>query len=213
MTVARAQPRPSRRGWEGQLLTWLSYPMNIALGGLAAFLLALPIVTLLPAMIALGRSLARWICDGDDAVFTNTFREFAAIWRRSLPMGVVAAVVLVVLVADFLFLAIQITTGTSGLEIVMAAAAVPFSILALMFGLAIPIAAATLPGGTRRQWIRGAVVIIVRKPSRSILVFLGACAVVTLCVLLPSLAPFVLLSGPLLLGVLLWGRSAHGMSE
>lgn len=194
------------------MLTWLSYPMNIALGGIAAFLLALPIVTLLPAMIALGRALTRWICDGDDSVFTNTFREFAATWRRSLPMGVVAAVVLVVLVADFLFLAIQVTTGNSGLEIVMAAAAVPFSILALMLGLAIPIAAATLPAGTRREWLRGAVVVIVRGPARSILVFVGACAVVAVCVLVPSLAPFVVLSGPLLLGVVLWGRSTRGMA-
>ena len=75
--------RPVERGaagelpWETSVLGWLAYPANLAFAGIAAFVLALPLVTALSAAIAVGVALDRWR-DGDETgVFTRHLPRLA----------------------------------------------------------------------------------------------------------------------------------------
>lgn len=203
--MARPRPKASKSRWESSLLSALATPANIVLGGLAAFLLALGVITALPAMIALARALTRWLRDKEDAVFTNTFREFGATWRRSLPLGVFAAFVTLVLAADIVFLLAKMTSGTSTLAIVFAAAAIPVGVIFMLMLLAVPVAASRLPEASRGEWMQEVAQLLLRYPVRSAAMLLIGIAVTVGCVLLPTLIPFVALSLPVYAGLRVWG--------
>ncbi|MEV8268389.1 DUF624 domain-containing protein [Microbacterium sp. NPDC076911] len=205
MTMVRARPPARKSRWESSLLSALATPANIVLGGVAAFLLGLGIITALPAMIALARALTRWMRDKDDAVFTNTFREFASTWRRSLPLGIFAAFVTLVLAADVFFLLVQMTTGSSTLVIVFAAAAVPIGVVFLLMLLAVPVAASRLADETRREWMNEVGNMLLRHPGRSFAMLVVGAAITVGCALLPTLIPFVALSLPVYAGLRIWG--------
>jgi uncharacterized membrane protein YesL len=69
------------RGWAGaalQGLEWVAYP---ALAGAAFCLLALGVVTWLPALAAVAAALDRWRRDGDTRVFTGVLAAFPGYWR------------------------------------------------------------------------------------------------------------------------------------
>ncbi len=188
------------------MLGFLSYPANIVLGGVAAFILALPLVTLVPAAIALARAFSTWRETGDDAVFTNTFREFGATWRRSLIVGLVSLVLIVILVVDMVFLLTQLT-GAGGPQpaIIFSAAVIPIGAVVSLALFAIPVAAAQERDGTARQWIRTAVTLLIARPLQSLEMLVVLATVLLICVALPTLIPFVGISVPIYLGVILWG--------
>lgn len=187
------------------MLAFLSYPTNIVLGGIAAFILALPLVTLLPSAIALARAFALWRENGDDAVFTNTFREFAATWKRSLGIGAVSFGLLTILASDIAFLAEQLSNKNgSQIAILFAAAVVPLGALISLLLLAIPVAAAQQSDATGREWIRAAFTLLLAKPFQSLKVAVVLATVILCSVALPTLIPFISISVPTYLAAILW---------
>ncbi len=69
------------RGWAGAALRGLEVVAYPALAGLAFCLLALGIVTWLPALAAVAAALDRWRRDGDTRVFTGVLAAFPGYWR------------------------------------------------------------------------------------------------------------------------------------
>ncbi|MEO5781526.1 DUF624 domain-containing protein [Arthrobacter oryzae] len=204
---------PPRRRWEHKVLGFLSYPANIALGGVAALVLALPLVTLLPAAIALARAFSTWRETGNDAVFTNTFREFGATWRRSLVIGLVSLVILVILVADIVFLVTQLTVGGAPQPVILVSAAViPIGAVVSLVLLSIPVAAAQHRDETARHWIRAAVGLVVAKPLASLGILVVLLTVLLACIALPTLVPFAGMSVPIYAAIVLWGTPAGDSS-
>lgn len=196
--------RRRSEGWEAAALRALSYPANLALGGVVAFLVALPVITALPAAVALTRAFAAWHDDGDDAVVTNTLRELRATWRRTWRAGIALGTVLLLLVIDLLFLVSRIGTASGGLAVVLAGATAPVACLAGIAFLLVPVAATRDPDGSMRRWAGGAVILALRSPLRTVVVLALAVAVLATCAVLPTLAPFVALSVPLYLAVRTW---------
>lgn len=194
--------------WEQRLLALCAYPANIGLGGVAAFLLALPLVTLLPAAIALARAFALWRTNGDDAVFTNTFREFAATWRRSIGVGILAFVSVALLAVDGVFLTAQLSSGSASLAVLFAAAAIPVAIVVGMALLAIPVAAARNRDGSMREWLSLAGHLIAVMPLRSLFLLAFTVAFLVTCLLLPTVLPFVGVSVPIFFAIITWGTAS-----
>ncbi|MGV8896083.1 MAG: DUF624 domain-containing protein [Rhodoglobus sp.] len=202
------QPKSGTRRvprWERTLLGALTYPGNIILGSVAVLVLSLGVITALPAAIALARAFASWTAHGDDKVFTNTFREFARTWRRTLGLGVVAVVVFGIMVADGLFLSFQLSLPGGSLALLFSAAVLPLSAVACVYTVAITAAATLNTEANASTWIREAFVLMLGSPRRSLLVLLTVVAVVVTCLLLPTLAPFAAIAVPVYVGVRCWG--------
>lgn len=198
------QVRP-RRNWEHQLLRLMSFPANLAFAGLAAFVLALPLVTALGAAVAAARSLDRWLREGDDAVFTTTFREFAATWRRTLAPGVAVVAIVIVLCVDAVFLWRQLIGGTSPVALLLAAGTVPVAIAIALVLLALPVAAARTPDASAKDWLVEAGYLIARRPARAAILLVIAVAFTLTCYLLPTAVPFFGLSVPVYLALVSLG--------
>lgn len=192
-------------GWEQTALRVLSYPANLAFAGIAAFVLSIGLITALPAAIAAARSMDGWLREDSTTVFTSTFREFAATWKRSLPMGVLALLLMVVLSGNFYFLWLQITEGTSGVALAIGAASVPVAISVILMLLAIPVAASRNKDGTAREWIVESVYLLVRRPIQAAFLLILTGATLFTCVLLPTIAPFLGISLPAYLALISLG--------
>lgn len=190
-------PAHERRRWEHKALAILEYPANLAFAGMAAFLLSLPLVTWLSAWVAVGQALHAWRTDGDDRVFTNTVRAFAATWRRTLPASVAATAIVAIMTIDVIFLG----TRDTPVAFLFGAATVPFAVALVLVATLLPAVAARRPDGTMRDWSRMAVVVAASRPVAS----LGLAAVVVAfgltCVLLPTIVPFLAGSVPVWLGL------------
>ncbi|WP_418275364.1 hypothetical protein ACNHYB_10880 [Isoptericola jiangsuensis] len=197
---------PPRRtgGWEATTLRLLTYPANIVLGGLVAFVLAVPLVTLLPVAVALARALSVWHVQGDDAVVTSLLRELRATWRRTWRAGLVVGVAVALLVIDVLFLLSRFATSGAGLAALLVGAAVPVACALLLMLLLVPVSSSRDREGDLRSWAGHAATLVVGSPGRALLVLVLAAAVVGICVVLPTIGPFVLLSLPLDLAVRTW---------
>ncbi|HEY8471133.1 MAG TPA: hypothetical protein VIL37_00655 [Natronosporangium sp.] len=194
--MVRPPARPRGR-WAQRLLAFLAYPANLALAGLAGFLLALPVVTWLVAWIAAGRAMHAWLAEGDQRAFVNTFREFAAVWRRSLPVSVPATVVVTVLSVNLLFLGSQDTP----VAFLFGAATIPVAAGVALVALMLPAAAAIEPDARMRQWLRGAVALAAARPLRSLLLLAIVAAFGATCTLLPTIVPFFGVSLPVWLAL------------
>lgn len=192
-------------GWEQSVLKWLAYPANLAFAGLAAFLLALPLVTALPAVVAAARSMDGWLRHDSTTVFTSTFREFRATWRRTLPLGILAVVIVGILAVDAMFLWTQVTTGTSGVALAVAAASIPVAVAVALFLLALPVAASRNRDGTAREWLIEAGYLITTRPVRALVLLVLTGALVSTYLLLPTLVPFFGLSVPVYLALVSLG--------
>lgn len=193
------------RGWEGRVLGALVHPMNIAAAGLAAAVLSLGVVTAIPAAIAASRAMQRWLAGDDQAVFTGVFREFAATWRRSLPLGVAAVLVGAVLIVDVAFLMDQLAHG-SGVAIALLAATVPVAIALGLLALALPVSAALHRDASARDWFFGAGALVARRPFTAILLLIAVVTFGLCCYLFPTLLPFFGMSLPAYLALLVWHR-------
>ncbi|WP_278235751.1 hypothetical protein [Isoptericola sp. AK164] len=201
--------RPEHRErWETRTLRALMVPANLVLGGLMAFLVALPGVTLLPALVALGRAFSDWHDDGDDAVVTSLLRELRATWRRTWRAGILAGIAVWLLVVDALFLLAQLGTASAGFAVVLGGATLPVAAVVGLVLLLVPVAAARQRDGTVRDWLRAAAAFAAGRPVGTLALLLIGAAVLATCVVLPTLAPFVALSVPLYLAVRAWPPSA-----
>lgn len=207
MSPLPSHARPETTGqhrWEGKALRWLSYPANLAFSGLAGFVIALGVLTWLCAAVAIGRSLHRWLEDGDDRVFTNTFRELAGTWRRTLPLSVAATLALALVVADLLFLG----TRSSPWALLLTAAIVPLAALLAVVLIHIPAAAALAPGARGRQWVRLAMMLVLSAPGRTLAVLAVSATWVALCTVVPTLVPVLGLSVPVFAALVAARRTA-----
>lgn len=206
--MSLTQRRAAGHGWEQTALRVLAYPANLAFAGVAGLLLALPLVTALPAAIAVGRSLDGWLREDSTTVFTSTFREFAATWRRTLPLGALGAVVVGFLVFDGWFLWAQVTSGTSGLALAIGAASVPVAISVALMLLALPVAASRNRDGTAKEWLIEAGYLVTTRPLRATILLVLAVAVLVTLVLVPTVLPFFGFSVPVYLALTSLGGSA-----
>ncbi len=188
-----------RRGWEQRLLAAMAYPANLALGGVAAFILALPVITAVPAVVALGRAYGSWLREGDDAVFTGTFREFAATWRRTLPLGVAGAVVVALLVVNATFLLDRLDAGPDPLALVLAPATAVVGAAVTLLLLGLPVAAHRSRDADVKHWLAESGYLVARRPVRALALLAIVAAFVFTCGLLPTIVPFLGLSLPVYL--------------
>ncbi len=144
-----------RRSWESTALRWLEWIANPALAGLAFCLLAVGVVTWLPALAAAAHVLYRWRSEGEHQVFTGVFAAFGDYWRTLWRDGLVATAVLAVLAANLVFLGGRSSLAAFALFAVQAgivAALVPYH-------LCLAAVAGRLPGRPVRDWRRSAVLV------------------------------------------------------
>ena len=198
----------ARPRWEHKLLTLLRYPANLMFAGLAATILSLGVVTALPAAVAASRAMSGWLRDGDDTVFTTTFAEFAATWRRTLPLGVGAVAVVVVLAANTAFLwdRAGAASGADGPALLLGAATAVLTCAVALVLLALPVAATRTPDGDRRGWLVESAYLVARRPLRSVTLLVIVAAVAATFYLLPTLVPFVGISVPAYLALVTFGH-------
>ena len=203
MTHTQRQPAP--QGWVEPTLRFLAYPANLAFAGLAAFVLALPLITALPAAIAAARSIDGWLHDGDTTVFTSTFREFGATWRRTLPLGILTVVILAMLTFDGAFLWAQMATGTRGPALALGAASIPVAVSVGLMLLALPVAASRNRDGTVRHWLLEAGYLVTTRPLQATVLLALSSAVTITLVLVPTIIPFFGISVPVYLALVSLG--------
>lgn len=195
-------PQPARRGesvsWETATLGWLSYPANLAFAGVAAFVLALPVVTAVSAATAAGVALERWRAGDEGGVFFGTFKAWRSTWRRTLGVSVLGTVLSAIMVVNWLFLLNQ----ESPVALVLLGALIPLTLVLLLVLVHFPAAVAGHTAGAPREWLRAAFMLSLARPLRS----LGVCVLVitwgAFCLLLPTIIPFFGLSVPVLVGLL-----------
>jgi uncharacterized membrane protein YesL len=192
-----------RRRWEQRTLAFLAYPANLALAGVAAFLLALPVVTWLAACIAVGRALHAWLAEDDHRAFVGTFREFAATWRRSLPASVAATFVVAVLATNVLFLGSQDTP----VAFLFGMATIPVAAAVALVVLMLPAAAAWHRDASMGDWLRTAAGLAVARPLGSLVLLVIVTAFGLTCVVLPTIVPFFGISLPVWLGLVTAGHT------
>ncbi len=92
-------------GWAGGALRgleWVAYP---ALGGAAFCLLALGVVTWLPALAALAAAMQRWRRDGDTRLVTGVLAAFPGYWRALWRHALVATAAPAAMLVAIVFLA------------------------------------------------------------------------------------------------------------
>jgi uncharacterized membrane protein YesL len=176
-------------GWAGAALRgleWVAYP---ALGGAAFCLLALGVVTWLPALAALAAALHRWRCDGDTRCFTGVLRAFPGYWRALWRHALVATVAPAAILVAIGFLAGRPEPVAIPLLAVQVGGLAAFAV----YHLALAVVAGHDPGAPA-SWRARALVLAFGSPRRG-LVLLAAMV----------LAPLVAL--PLAVGPLLFGPS------
>ncbi|GAA4209212.1 hypothetical protein [Actinocatenispora rupis] len=190
------------RRWSGRLLRGLEFVAYPATAGAAGALLAVGIVTWLPALAATARGLQDWRTDGETRLFRAVLRAFARYRRTLLPHSATGLAAAVLLAANLYFL-----SGRTGL----AAFALFFGqvgILALfvLYHLAVAVCAARDPDGTPARWRRAALAFAFGAPSRGLGLLATAAAAPILTVVLP-LGPILFgASIPLLYGLYLADR-------
>lgn len=198
-----------KRRWETRALAIMAYPANLAFAGLAAFVLALPIVTGLSACVAAGRALHGWLTNGDDRVFTHTFREFGATWRRTLPASTLASLAVVVIVTNVLFLGSQ----DGPVAYLFAMATVPVAAALALIIVMLPAAAARAPDRGMREWLSALATLAAARPASSVILVVIVGAFGLTCVLLPTIVPFFGLSLPVWLGLITAERATTRISS
>ena len=190
--------RGGRESWETSLLGWLTPLSHLALTGLAAFLLALPLVTAPAAAVAAGVALKWTREDDDDSAFLGTFRAWRETWRRTLGVSILGSLLATVVVVNWLFL----LNRESAMAIVVLGAMVPVTVLLLLLLVHFPAAVAWDPDGTATDWLRGSLALSLASPLRSLSVCVVVVTWIALCLLLPTIVPFFGLSVPALVGLL-----------
>ncbi|MET9917654.1 DUF624 domain-containing protein [Streptomyces sp. NPDC006435] len=174
-------------GWPTLLrrLEFIAYP---AAAGAAFTVLALGVVTWLPALAAMGYALQRWRAEGDSRCFVHTFTAFPRYWRALWRHSLVSTVAVFVLVANIVHLLGRSEPWT----FVLLAAQVGIAAALAIHHVALAAEAGRSPDGTVRTWSRGALALGFGSPARGT-ALLGA-------VVSAALLSLVVPLGPLLLG-------------
>ena len=187
--------------WAQRLLRWLEYPANLAFANVLWFVFTLPVITWLPATVALLHSLDRWVRADDDRVFRNFIAGWRRHWRRGLLLGLASTATAAVLGANALFLSTR--DGTVPIVLLGGTAALAAGWLLLHLWL-LPLMVLR-PELSVRDWLAASLVLLGRNLLLSAV--LAAFAVLSAGVFaaLPTLLPFY---GASVLGFLAL-RTAH----
>ncbi|MDK0517834.1 DUF624 domain-containing protein [Streptomyces sp. ML-6] len=174
-------------GWPTLLrrLEFIAYP---AAAGAAFTVLALGVVTWLPALAAMGYALQRWRAEGDSRCFVHTFTAFPRYWRALWRHSLVSTAAVFVLIANIVHLLGRSEPWT----FVLLAAQVGIAAAFTIHHVALAAEAGRSPDGTVRTWSRGALALGFGSPARGT-ALLGA-------VVSAALLSLVVPLGPLLLG-------------
>ncbi|MEU2070116.1 DUF624 domain-containing protein [Streptomyces anulatus] len=180
-------PEATPSGWPTLLrrLEFVAYP---AAAGAAFTLLALGVVTWLPALAAMGGALQRWRVDGDSRLFTNTLAAFGGYWRALWLHGLLSTAVAGVLAAN----TVSLLGRSEAWTFPLLAAQVGIAAAFVIHHVALAAVAGRDPDGGVRSWSAGALSLGFGSPARGT-ALLGA---VISAVLLSLVVPL----GPLLLG-------------
>ncbi|MFI6902967.1 hypothetical protein ACIBKY_17020 [Nonomuraea sp. NPDC050394] len=177
----------SGRRWDQAMVRWLGYATVPAFAGAGFCLLALGVVTWLPALAAAAAALRAWREEGEHRVFTGVLRAFPGYLRPLLPHALASTAAMALLGANVLFLlrrpgelAGPLLWGQLGVLAV-----------ALVYHVHLAVAAARAPGAGARAWaltaLRG-----FGAPGPSLAILGAAVAAGILTIVLPF--------GPLLYG-------------
>jgi len=177
------------RGWAGAALRGLEFVAYPALAGAAFCLLALGVVTWLPALAAVASALHRWRRDGDTRCFTGVLTAFPGYWRALWRHALVAALVPPAVLAAIVFLAGRPEPVSIPLLAVQVGGLAAFAV----YHLALAVVAGTDPDA-RPAWRARALVFAFGSPRRGLVLLVAL-----------LLAPVIGL--PLVLGPLLFGPS------
>ncbi|MEU7315909.1 hypothetical protein [Streptomyces sp. NPDC007083] len=173
------------KGWERGALRAMEFVAQPALAGAAFCLLALGVVTWLPALAAAAVALQDWRRNGGGRPFTGTLRAFPHCWRALWKDALTASALIAVLATNCLFLL--------GRASAMAWVLLPVQ-LALLAALAVYALslAASHAIGTEDGFRHRAAVLAFASPRRGLVLLLA------LLLVPPTMLPVPL--GPLLLG-------------
>ena len=166
-------------------LEFLAYP---AAAGAAFAVLALGIVTWLPALAAVAYSLQRWRVDGDSRCFTGVFAAFPGYWRALWRHGLLSTAAAVLLISNSLFL----LGGSSFVSFLVLAAQAGIGAAFVVHHVALAARAGLAPDGSVAGWTRGALVLGFGSVSRGTALLGAAISVPVFSLVVPL--------GPLLLG-------------
>ncbi|MFI7290586.1 DUF624 domain-containing protein [Streptomyces anulatus] len=180
-------PEATPSGWPTLLrrLEFVAYP---AAAGAAFTLLALGVVTWLPALAAMGRALQRWRVDGDSRCFTNTLAAFGGYWRALWLHGLLSTVVAVVLAAN----TVHLLGRSEAWTFPLLAAQVGIAAAFVIHHVALAAEAGRDPHGGVRSWSAGALSLGFGSPARGTALLGAAISAALLSLVVPL--------GPLLLG-------------
>jgi uncharacterized membrane protein YesL len=167
-----------------QGLEWVAHP---ALAGAAFCLLALGIVTWLPALAAVAAALDRWRRDGDTRVFTGVFAAFPGYWRALWRHSLAATAAPAAMVAAIAFLAGRPEPMAIPLLAVQVGGLAAFAVYHLAFAVV-----AGHDPAARESWRARALVLAFGSPRR--------CVVLLAALLLAPVVALPLAVGPLLFG-------------
>ncbi|GAA2180515.1 hypothetical protein GCM10009785_11660 [Brooklawnia cerclae] len=193
--VARRRHRP--------IFWWLDYLAYPAMAGVAFVVLALGVVTWLPALAAAGRALDGWRTNGDTSVLTGTFRAFRRYARVLMPHAVVSTLALALLAIDVIFL-----SGRSGpVALALFMICLGLVLVLLIYHVALAVVAATRPDESVGEWIRGALWFAFGSVTRGT-ALLGAIVAAPICSLPIPLGPLLFsATAPVLVGLLVLDRT------
>lgn len=186
-TTAVSYSSAPSAGWPLLLrrLEYIAYP---AAAGAAFTLLALGVVTWLPALAAMARALQRWRAEGDGRCFTGTFAAFPHYWRALWRQGLAATAALAVLAANLLLL----FGRPSPVAFALLAAQVGIAATLTVLCVSLAARAALDPGAPVAAWARGAFALGFGSPARGTALLGAAISAAVLSLVVPL--------GPLLLG-------------
>jgi uncharacterized membrane protein YesL len=174
-------------GWAGAALRGLEFVAYPALAGAAFCLLAIGVVTWLPALAAVATALDRWQRDGDTRVFTGVLAAFPRFWRALWRHALVATAAPAAMLCAIAFLAGRPEPVAIPLIAVQVGGLAAFAV----YHLALAVVAGHDPADAA-SWRRRALVLAFGSPRRGLTLLAAV-------VLAPVLA-LPLAVGPLLFG-------------
>ncbi|MCX4967678.1 hypothetical protein OHA98_23550 [Streptomyces sp. NBC_00654] len=186
-TLSAPERAPKSSAWPTLLrrLEFVAYPVA---AGAAFAVLALGVVTWLPALAAMGSALQRWRAEGDSRCFTNTFTAFGRYWRALWRHGLLSTAAAGVLAANIVYFLGRSEPWT----FVVLAAQAGIAAALVIHHVALAAEAGLSPEDSPRTWSLRALALGFGSPARGT-ALLGA---VISAVLLSLVVPL----GPLLLG-------------
>ncbi|WP_338693372.1 DUF624 domain-containing protein [Streptomyces sp. Q6] len=175
-------------GARGRLLGVLERIAQPAAAGAAFTVLALGVVTWLPALAALAHTLQRWRSDGDNRSFTGVFAAFPRYWRALWRQGIVASAAVAVLAVNCLFL----SGRSSPSAFVLLCAQAGLGAALLVHCTAFAAHAGLAPDEPPARWHRRALALAFASPARGTALLGAAVSAVVFTLPVPL--------GPLLFG-------------